>query len=58
MTSQTEQQIITMHILPNIARIKGNRTVKFGQLIEYYSMRNISLEKSYINYGGEFYILY
>ena len=58
MTSQTEQQIITMHLLPNIARIKDNKTMKFGQLIEYYSMRNISLEKSQIKYSGEFYILY
>ena len=35
MTSQTGKQIITIHILPNISRSKGNQTIKFGQLIEY-----------------------
>ena len=35
MTSQTGRQIITIHILPNISRSKGNRTMAFGQLIEY-----------------------
>ena len=30
---QTGQQIITIHILPNISRSKGNQTLKFGQLI-------------------------
>ena len=44
MTSKTEQQIITMHILPNISRSKENETMKFGQLIEH-NMRNISLGK-------------
>ena len=44
MTSQTGQQIITIHILPNILRSKRNETMKFGQLIEY-KMRNIFLEK-------------
>ena len=28
------QQIATIHILPNISRIKDNQTMKFGQLIE------------------------
>ena len=32
MTSQTEQEIITIHILPNISKSKGNKTIKFGQL--------------------------
>ena len=41
-----------MHILPNISIIKGNQTMKFGQLIEY-NMKNIFLEKSYIKCGGE-----
>ena len=41
-----------MHILPNISISKGNQTMKFGQLIEY-NMKNIFLEKSYINCGGE-----
>ena len=40
------EQTIAIHILPSISRIKGNQTMKFGQLIEY-NMRNISLEKSY-----------
>ena len=35
MTSQTGQQLITMHILPNISRRKCNQTMKLGQLIEY-----------------------
>ena len=52
MTSQTGQQIITVHILPNISRSKGNQTMKFGQSVEY-NMRNIFLEKSYIKWGGE-----
>ena len=39
MTSQTGQQIITMHVFPNILRSKGNQAMKFGQLIKY-SIRN------------------
>ena len=35
LTSQTGQQIIEIHVLPNISRSKGNQTMKFGQLIEY-----------------------
>ena len=35
MTSQTGQQMTTIHILPNISRSKVNQTMKFGQLIEY-----------------------
>ena len=35
MTSQTRQQIIAIHTLPNISRSKGNQGMKFGQLIEY-----------------------
>ena len=27
-------QPITIHILPNISRSKGNQTIKFGQLIQ------------------------
>ena len=52
MTSQTGQQIIAMHILPNISISKGNQTMKFGQWIEY-NMRSICLEKSYTKCGGE-----
>ena len=35
MTSPTGQQIIAIHILPNISRSKINQTKKFDQLIEY-----------------------
>ena len=52
MTSQTEQQIITIHILPNISRSQFNQTTTFGQLIEY-DIRNILLEISYTKCGGE-----
>ena len=33
MTSKTGKQIITIHILPNISRSKGNKIMKFGQFI-------------------------
>ena len=46
MTSQTEHEIITIHILLNIARRKSYQTMKFGQIIEH-NMRNIFLEKTY-----------
>ena len=35
MTSQTGQQIITIHRLPNITRSKSNQAINFGQLIKY-----------------------
>ena len=38
--------------MPNISRIKGNQTMKFGQLMEC-EMRNIFLEKSYTKCGKE-----
>ena len=41
-----------MHIVPSIPRSKGNKTMKFGQLIEY-NMRNIFLEKLYTKCRGE-----
>ena len=44
MTSQPGLQTIAIHILPNISQIKGNQTMKFGQLIEY-KKRNIFLQK-------------
>ena len=31
MTSLTGKKIITIHILPNIARVKGCQATKFGQ---------------------------
>ena len=52
MTSQAGQQIITIHIFPNISRSKDSQTKKFGQLIEH-NMRNIFLEKLYTKYGAE-----
>ena len=35
MTLQPGQQRITTHTLLNISRIKGNQTMKIGQLIEH-----------------------
>ena len=52
MTSQAGEQTIVIHILPNISRNKGNRTIKFGQLIEC-NMTNIFFEKSYTKIIGE-----
>ena len=52
MTSSTGKLIITIHILPNFSRSKGNQTMKFDQLIQY-NMRNIFLEKSTTKCGGE-----
>ena len=52
MMSQPGKQIITIHILPNISRSKGNQTIKFDKLIQY-KMRNILLKKSYIKCGEE-----
>ena len=52
MTSRPSYQTITIHILSNILRNKGNQAMKFGQLIEY-NMRNIILEKSYTKCDGE-----
>ena len=52
MTSQPGKHMIAMHMLPNISRSKGNKTMKFGQLIEC-NMRNSFLEKSCTKYGGE-----
>ena len=44
MTSQLGLQTIAMHILPNISQSKGNRAIKFGQLIEYNKI-SVFLEK-------------
>ena len=38
-------QIITIHILSNISRSKGNQTKKFGQVLER-NLRNIFLQES------------
>ena len=40
MTSQPGEQVMSIHILPNISKSKGNQTIKFGQLLEN-NMRNI-----------------
>ena len=45
MKSQPGSQTITIHILPNISRIKGNQKMKFGQLIQW-SKRNILLAEN------------
>ena len=52
LTSQPGWQTITIHILPNISRSKGNQTLKCGQVIEYIN-RNISLPKSCRTWGRE-----
>ena len=52
MRSQTEKQVISIRILPNISRIKGNQKMKFGYLIEQ-NIRNIFVEKSDTKCGGE-----
>ena len=44
MMSQSGQQTITVHILPNIPRSKGNQTMTLGELLEY-NKRNIFLQK-------------
>ena len=40
-----------MHILLNISRIKGNQTMKFGEVIKY-NKRNIYLQKHAKNDTG------
>ena len=50
MTSQARQQVITIHIVPNISRSKGNQKLKFVQLIQY-DMKNIFLHHT--ECGGE-----
>ena len=46
-TSSTETLIITIHILYNISKNKGNQTTKFGQLIEYNNTRNTFFWKNH-----------
>ena len=52
MTSQAGQQIMTVQVLPNISRSKGNQVIKFGHL-KKYSMRSIFLEKLSRKLGSE-----
>ena len=46
MASQPGLQAIAKRILPNISQSKGNKTMKFGHLMEY-NKRNIFLQKLY-----------
>ena len=52
MTSQSGQQITTIHILSTISRSNGKQTMIFGQLMEY-SMKNAFLGKLYTKCGRE-----
>ena len=52
MTSQPGKHMIAIHMLPNISRSKGNKTLKFGQLIEY-NMSSIFLENVFTKCGRE-----
>ena len=52
MASQSGKQTIAIHMLPNISRRKGNKTVKFGQLIEC-NLGNNFFEKSYTKFYGK-----
>ena len=47
MTASTGKQIIIIRTFPNISRSKDDRTMTFGQLMEY-NMRNIFLGKSFM----------
>ena len=50
--AQTGQQIIAIHILPNISVNLDNQWMKFGQLVEY-NVGNIFLQKSCRKCGME-----
>ena len=52
MASEAGKQTITIHILSNISRNRGNQTMKFGQLIED-NVRNTFLQKSCRKLGKE-----
>ena len=52
MTSQTGQQISTIHIMSNMLGSKVNQAMKFGQLREY-NMKKIFGEKSSKRCGQE-----
>ena len=51
MTSQSGLQTIAIHILPNISQSKGNKTMKFGELIEI--TRGIFFFKNYVENEAE-----
>ena len=46
MVTQPSLQTVTIDILPNISRSKGNQAMKHGQLIKC-NKRNIFFQKSY-----------
>ena len=52
MTSQLAYQTMAIHIFASTSRIKGNQTLKFGQVIEYMEI-NIFLQKSYWKWDRE-----
>ena len=52
MMSQTGAQTITIYILSEYSKSKGNQKMKFDQLIKY-SMRNILLQKPWRKWGRE-----
>ena len=52
MTSSTGKQIITIHILPNVLKSKGDQSMKFGQLVEYNAI-NIFLQNLCGEWGRE-----
>ena len=52
MTPRPGKQKITIHILPNITKSIADKTMKFGQLIEY-NVRNIFLQISCRKSGEE-----
>ena len=45
MTLQLGEQTITVHIMPNISQSEGNYGIKFGQLIEYNKINNITISQ-------------
>ena len=52
MMSYPGKQTISIRILPNISRTKGNEALKFGQLVEC-NLTNIFFEKLYTKCDGE-----
>ena len=47
MMSQTRQQTVVIHILPDISGSKGNQIMKFGQLIQH-NMKNIWILNTFL----------
>ena len=57
MTLQTGQQIITIHILPNISRSEDNQAMNYGEL-RNYSKRNVFLQNHAENEVGRQVLIY